>query len=562
MADDKDRTSWIFGADPSCDVWINEPIVSTRHCELVKTRAGYELRDLDSSNGTFVNGATIRTANVNPTDDIRLANRVPMPWPDDRLAKQVVSIGAHRGNDVRLSHNSVSSYHARLLVDQNGQHIVKDLDSTNGTWIGEQRVDASVVSPRESFRLGAVVITSQQILSRIASADQSSTKPSPAARRPIPSAAIAGTFIILIMVGLLGIGSLLLVATLMASNKEAPSKPEPTIVIEASHETPKTVDTQPKEDQTTVDDGARLVVDEPSSDSAIEPDTEPAPQVKLSGIELVREAMFLLLVDVGGRQADFATAWAISPTRLVTNARVIGSLQDSGRVASVVHVLSGRQFEVVGTGQHPRFKESHEKMMRMLSETSRLKSESFTTKAAQRDAENAIRSNMHELPWVAREADSVDVGWVEIEPKDASINFLQIEPSTVGPGQKLKLIHGSILVASEYAEWKAGESRPLKSLRLQAIEPVVSRDPKQPERWETRFSSQSDDFQDYLYLGCPVVDLRGRIVGLYRGPKRALTAELGDYMSIQQRNPQLDMVSASMIRDVLPEAHSFSANAQ
>jgi DNA-binding response OmpR family regulator len=41
------------------DVILNDPRVSRRHAELVRKELHYELRDLDSRNGTFVNGSRV-----------------------------------------------------------------------------------------------------------------------------------------------------------------------------------------------------------------------------------------------------------------------------------------------------------------------------------------------------------------------------------------------------------------------------------------------------------------------------------------------------------------------
>jgi len=48
-----------IGRDPDCEVRLSEGAVSRRHAELRWSYAGYVLRDLGSSNGTFVNGVEI-----------------------------------------------------------------------------------------------------------------------------------------------------------------------------------------------------------------------------------------------------------------------------------------------------------------------------------------------------------------------------------------------------------------------------------------------------------------------------------------------------------------------
>ena len=52
------------GRSPDCDFQIVHPTVSGFHCELVLSEAGVLLRDLESTNGTFVNGKRIREARL------------------------------------------------------------------------------------------------------------------------------------------------------------------------------------------------------------------------------------------------------------------------------------------------------------------------------------------------------------------------------------------------------------------------------------------------------------------------------------------------------------------
>ncbi len=59
------------GRDPANDVVISDPSVSARHARIFRQGAGYLVEDLDSSNGTFVNGQKITEARpLNPSDTI------------------------------------------------------------------------------------------------------------------------------------------------------------------------------------------------------------------------------------------------------------------------------------------------------------------------------------------------------------------------------------------------------------------------------------------------------------------------------------------------------------
>lgn len=52
-------TEMIIGRDPKCDYPLENPMISWHHARLRKTPGGIEIEDLDSRNGTFVNGARV-----------------------------------------------------------------------------------------------------------------------------------------------------------------------------------------------------------------------------------------------------------------------------------------------------------------------------------------------------------------------------------------------------------------------------------------------------------------------------------------------------------------------
>jgi adenylate cyclase len=76
----------IVGRAPTCDLSVADPTISRRHAELVVDEDQVTLRDLGSSNGTFVNGHKVAAATLEVDDLIafgkvafRLATYVPTP---------------------------------------------------------------------------------------------------------------------------------------------------------------------------------------------------------------------------------------------------------------------------------------------------------------------------------------------------------------------------------------------------------------------------------------------------------------------------------------------------
>jgi hypothetical protein len=66
------KVTTVVGRDKSTDLVIDNNDVSRRHCILDIQSRGLHILDLDSSNGTFVNGILVKDAYLNPGDLIEL----------------------------------------------------------------------------------------------------------------------------------------------------------------------------------------------------------------------------------------------------------------------------------------------------------------------------------------------------------------------------------------------------------------------------------------------------------------------------------------------------------
>lgn len=65
----------VVGRREYCDIQIDDPSLSKRHCVLVKTDGLLMIRDLATTNGTKVKGQMIRWAALLPNDRITLGKR-------------------------------------------------------------------------------------------------------------------------------------------------------------------------------------------------------------------------------------------------------------------------------------------------------------------------------------------------------------------------------------------------------------------------------------------------------------------------------------------------------
>lgn len=66
----------VVGRDESCDLCVGDDSVSRRHAEIGFDGQNYELLDLGSTNGTFVNEARIGSSRLNSGDRVRFGNQI------------------------------------------------------------------------------------------------------------------------------------------------------------------------------------------------------------------------------------------------------------------------------------------------------------------------------------------------------------------------------------------------------------------------------------------------------------------------------------------------------
>lgn len=91
---------------------LPDPSISRHHCVLRKTAGGYEIQDLQSSNGVVVNGNRVQAAPLRDGDRISLGQvqltfHNPRPEPNaEELAQAQVPVGT-----VRISADDLAAIH-------------------------------------------------------------------------------------------------------------------------------------------------------------------------------------------------------------------------------------------------------------------------------------------------------------------------------------------------------------------------------------------------------------------------------------------------------------------
>jgi transcriptional regulator with GAF, ATPase, and Fis domain len=87
------RDSFTIGSGSHNDLVIEDSTVSKRHCEIVVDQTGYQIRDLDSTNGTLVQGVRVSSAHLAPGSEIQLGKT------------RIVFCPLQEANDIPLSRN-------------------------------------------------------------------------------------------------------------------------------------------------------------------------------------------------------------------------------------------------------------------------------------------------------------------------------------------------------------------------------------------------------------------------------------------------------------------------
>jgi pSer/pThr/pTyr-binding forkhead associated (FHA) protein len=165
-----------IGRDPTCDLHLDNRALSRRHAQIEKRGAAIWVRDLESQNGTFVNGERIAEPQaLNGGDRIAVGRYevridgveeakkdtpvLTLSGPEGRhrfaMVGDEIIIGRAPSCDIAIGHKSISRRHVRIAVE--GDHfIAEDLGSQNGSRINNKRINGPT-----PFRIGDKVQMSE-----------------------------------------------------------------------------------------------------------------------------------------------------------------------------------------------------------------------------------------------------------------------------------------------------------------------------------------------------------------------------------------------------------------
>jgi pSer/pThr/pTyr-binding forkhead associated (FHA) protein len=197
-----EKSTIILGRGATSDITLSDAKVSRSHARLQCSAAACTLIDLGSANGMRVNGEQVERAFLAPGDVIGIGDStlrfevetpelgqeiisidseadldatlaqatVPMTLANtdvpriavhtlDKtwevlLTQEVLSIGRQAGSDLMLDQGNASRHHAR--IERVGDEFrLRDLGSTNGTWLDSQRIDERLLRNGDTIRIGS-----------------------------------------------------------------------------------------------------------------------------------------------------------------------------------------------------------------------------------------------------------------------------------------------------------------------------------------------------------------------------------------------------------------------
>ena len=112
----------VIGKAAGCDIRLNSTNIGEMHCLLVHGPTGLMIRDLDSTQGTFVNGERITSLNLKDGDQLTIGSfqfRLHLPprsfaFPDQSAAGEPVKITESDQDALRLQAAAVAAQQCSL----------------------------------------------------------------------------------------------------------------------------------------------------------------------------------------------------------------------------------------------------------------------------------------------------------------------------------------------------------------------------------------------------------------------------------------------------------------
>ncbi|MFH1422010.1 MAG: FHA domain-containing protein [Planctomycetota bacterium] len=196
-----------IGRSKKCSIVINDPKSSRLHCKIIEKAEGYTLIDLESRNGITLNGKPVKEEILTIGDAIGIGNssiyfgqiiehkeqdkKDTEEKPDNRplsapmtleikamtqendketnyilvildgadsgkdypLTNNITTIGRRRENIIQINDEKVSGHHAKIYKEDE-HYLLINLNSTNGTFIDNKKIEKAVIEHNSVITIG------------------------------------------------------------------------------------------------------------------------------------------------------------------------------------------------------------------------------------------------------------------------------------------------------------------------------------------------------------------------------------------------------------------------
>ncbi len=165
---------WTIGQGENNSIVLNQGSISYLHARILYDGRVWHIEDLESRNGTFIDGVRIPPRSLFPVtsaNTVTLAQGVKIPWPrvptlgQGNLGEGLLCIGRSPDSDIVLEQPIISWNHATLSFEH-GAWLLEDCGSRNGTAVGEvtKRIKRTTVHPDDVLYFGSFKITLASLL--------------------------------------------------------------------------------------------------------------------------------------------------------------------------------------------------------------------------------------------------------------------------------------------------------------------------------------------------------------------------------------------------------------
>jgi ABC transport system ATP-binding/permease protein len=167
-------SSLTIGRDPGSDIQLASNAASRRHAEIGRTGREWWIADLDSRNGTRLNGELLvgERRTLRSGDSITIAGQtmrfvapvIDLPaGPEGRsrvsgvvpVQAKRLKVGRDETNDLVLDEPNVSRFHAEVFRTGHGHATIRDLGSRNGTRVNDELITSKALEIGAQISIGS-----------------------------------------------------------------------------------------------------------------------------------------------------------------------------------------------------------------------------------------------------------------------------------------------------------------------------------------------------------------------------------------------------------------------